>query len=105
MVGRDAHSGADTTLVVTDVVPSATSVITATGPGTVEVIGQEVTWSVPVSAGLPVTLTIQATAATTAGVATNTAVFSSTQVLTREASVLIYQERVFLPLVLRNYGP
>ncbi|MEE8390327.1 MAG: glycoside hydrolase domain-containing protein [Anaerolineae bacterium] len=95
------HSGDDAALVVTDPVPSMTPVITATGPGTLQVIGQEVNWSVPVSAGQSVTLTIQATAATTPGVAVNTAIFSGTQVLTREVTVLIYRDRVFLPVVLK----
>jgi hypothetical protein len=55
-----------------------------------------------VSAGIALTLTIQATASLTPGVTINTAVFSSTQVLTRQASVLIYTGRVFLPLVLKG---
>ena len=96
------HSGDDATLVVTDTVPASTPVITATGPGTVQVTGQEVAWSTPVSAGQPVTLTIQATTVSTPGAAVNTAVFSSTQVLTREATVLIYHNQVYLPLVLKE---
>ena len=55
-----------------------------------------------VRAGVPLTLTIQATAGFTPGAAINTAVFSSTQVLTRQATVLIYSSRVFLPIVLRG---
>jgi hypothetical protein len=96
------HSGADTTLIVTDTVPTITPVITATGPGTVQVTGHEVTWNVPVSSGQSVTLTIQATAIITPGAAVNTAVFSSTQVLTREATVLIYHSQVFLPVILKQ---
>jgi len=96
------HSGEDATLVATDSVPALTTVITATGPGTVQVNGQAITWTVPVSANLPVTLTIQATATLTPGSAINTATFSSTQVLTRQASVLIYSNQVFLPLVLKS---
>ena len=96
------HSGDDATLVVTDTVPASTPVITATGPGTVQVTGQEVAWSTPVSAGQPVTLTIQATTVSTPGAVINTAVFSSTQVLTREATVLIYHSQVYLPLVLKE---
>lgn len=96
------HSGEDATLMVTDTVPASTPVITATGPGIVQVNGQVITWTVPVSAGMATTLTIQATAILTPGVATNTAVFSSTQVLTRQTSVLIYNSRVFLPLVLKG---
>ena len=96
------HSGANTTLVVTDSVPTITPVITATGPGTVQVTGQEVTWNIPVSSGQSVTLTIQATAVITPGAAVNTAVFSSTQVLTREITALIYHSQVFLPVILKQ---
>jgi len=96
------HSGDNATLVVTDTVPALTPVITAMGLGSVQVSGQAITWTVVVSAGLPVTLTIQATASLTPGSVTNTAFFSSTQALTRQASVLIYGNRVFLPLVLRS---
>jgi hypothetical protein len=95
------HSGADTTLVVSDAVPAMTPVITATGSGTVQVTGQDVTWRVPVSAGQFVTLTIRATAVMTPGAAVNTAVFSSTQVLTREVSVVIYSDQLYLPLVIK----
>ncbi len=97
-----AHSGVDATLVVTDLVPDLTTVIDADGPGTVTVDGQLVTWQVPVSAGEAVTLTIQATAALTPALAVNTAVFSSTEVLTRQASVVIYRSRLFLPLAARE---
>jgi hypothetical protein len=96
------HSGADTTLVVTDNVPALTPVNAATGPGTVERAGQAITWTVSVGAGDTVTLNIQATAALAPpGAAVNTAVFSSTQVLTRQATVVVYQAQVFLPLLLR----
>jgi hypothetical protein len=98
-----SHSGADATLVVSDTVPGITPVVTATGPGIVTVDGQEVAWEVPVSAGESVTLTIEATANVTPGMAVNTAVFSSTVVLTREANVLIYQSRVFLPVIQRGH--
>jgi hypothetical protein len=96
------HSGDDTTLVVTDTVPAITPVITATGPGAILVSGQAITWTVLVSASLPVTLTVQAAASLTPGSGINTAIFSSTQVLTRQASVLIYSSRVFLPLVFKG---
>jgi hypothetical protein len=95
-------SGEDTTLVATDVVPDVTAVITATGPGTVEVHGQVVTWEVAVGAGQPVTLTIEAIAGSTPGLAVNRAVFSSTRVLTREVNVLIYGGRLSLPVVAKG---
>ena len=96
------HRGADVTLVATDTVPAITPVVTATGPGLVQVMGQEVYWRVPVSSGLSVSLSIQATAVTTPGAATNTIVFSGTQAPDHQAPVLIYSDRVFLPLMLKN---
>ncbi len=96
------RSGEDATLVATDVVPDATPVITATGPGAVEVVGQSVSWEVAVGAGQSVTLTIEAMAGSTPGLAINRAVFSSTQVLTREVEVLIYDSQLLLPVVARD---
>ena len=93
------HSGADATLVMTDVVPAATTVITAAGPGTVTVDGQTVNWQVAVSSGEVPTLTIDATTGSAFGPVSNSAVFSSTVQLQREASLLIYQSQVFLPLI------
>jgi hypothetical protein len=97
-----AHSGSSSTLSVTDTVPDITPVITATGPGTVEVVGQQVTWEVPVSAGESVTLTVQARAIAAPSFAINIAIFSSTQVLTREAAVLIYGNQLHLPVILHQ---
>jgi hypothetical protein len=98
-----SHSrGEGATLVASDVVPDVTTVITATGPGMVEVDGQAVTWEVAVGAGQPVTLTIEAMAGSTPGLAVNRAVFSSTRVLTREVGVLIYDSRLSLPVVARD---
>lgn len=96
------HSGADASLTAVDVVPDLTTVTGATGPGSVDISGQTVTWQVPVQAGQPVTLTIEAVAGAVPGYAVNTAVFSSTVVLTREAGVLIYDRRVLLPLVMKG---
>jgi hypothetical protein len=95
------HSGAATTLVLTDDVPGITPVTNATGPGIVQIAGQQITWTTLVQAGQPVTLTIAATADFSPGIATNTAVFSSTQVLTRQIPVLIYLDQSFLPFVRR----
>jgi hypothetical protein len=95
-------SGEDATLVATDVVPDATAVITATGPGTVDVDGQAVRWEVAVGAGQSVTLTIEAMGGSTPGLAVNRAVFSSTRVLTREVEVLIYDSRLLLPVVAKD---
>lgn len=81
--------------------PDLTPITTVNGPGTVQVTGQEVRWSVPVSAGQPVTLTIRTSAAITPSLVTNRAVFSSTQVLNREVTLLIYSSQLSLPLVLR----
>jgi hypothetical protein len=97
------HTGDAATLLVTDDVPVTTPIVTATGPGTVDIAGQMVTWQVAVSAGESVTLTIEATAAGTPGLVINTATFSSTVRLTKETSVLIYHSQVYLPLVYRGY--
>ena len=98
-----AHSGQDAVLVVTDFVPALTPIIAVTGPGTIQRAGQDIRWEVPVSTGDSVTLTIQAIAATVTGPAINTATFSSTQILTREAKVLIYESRLYLPVITRLY--
>jgi hypothetical protein len=99
-----SHSGSEGgTLVATDLVPDATAVITAAGPGMVEVDGQAVRWEVAVSADQPVTLTIGATAASAPGLEVNRAVFSSTRVLTREVEVLIYDSRLLLPVVAKDW--
>ena len=79
-----------------------TPVLTATGPGTVQVDGQHVSWRVTVDAGASARLHIRAQAGPTPGGATNQAVFSSTHVLTRSAPVLVYGAQVYLPLVLRE---
>jgi hypothetical protein len=47
-------------------------------------------------------LAIQATALSIPGAGVNTATFSSTTVLNRAATVLIYGNRVFLPLILKE---
>jgi hypothetical protein len=99
------HAGADGALRVTDGVPPGTTVVTATGSGTVTVAGQAITWTVPVSAGQRVTLQIRATAGMTPEAVRNVASFSGTQVLTRSVTVLIYAERMFLPLTLRAHTP
>ncbi len=90
------------TLLVTDVVPDLMPVLTATGPGTVQVDGQQVGWRVTVDAGASVRLQVRAQAGVTPGGAINQAVFSSTHVLTRSAPVLVYGDQVYLPLVLRE---
>ena len=67
-----------------------------------EVAGQQVTWEVPVRTGESVALTIQARAIAAPSFAINTAIFSSTQVLTREAAVLIYGDKSLLPVILQQ---
>jgi uncharacterized repeat protein (TIGR01451 family) len=93
------HSGDPATLQVTDSVPSQTTVIDASGPGTVDVNGQQVDWSVPVVSGQTVQLAIQAVAGPALGLVTNIAQFTSTDAWTRSAGVMIYADRVLLPLV------
>ncbi len=91
------------TVVITDDVPAATTVLTATGSKSPapSVAGQTVGWTVAVDAGEVVTLTIAAQAAGV-GYVTNMATLSGTQVLEASAWVLVYRSRVFLPLVLRG---
>jgi uncharacterized repeat protein (TIGR01451 family) len=91
------------TVSITDEVPAATTVLTATGSAVPapSVAGQRVTWSVPVSAHSTVTLTIAAQATTT-GPMTNTAIFSGTHLSQASARVLVYRSQIFLPLVLRR---
>ena len=96
------HGGADLTLVVSDTVPRVTPIDVVTGPGTVVVAGQDVTWSVLVQDGDVVVLTVRATAAVTPGLVINTAVFSGALRLVDRAAVLISSDRAFLPLVLRR---
>ncbi|MCP3961227.1 MAG: DUF4091 domain-containing protein, partial [bacterium] len=95
------------TVVITDDVPVATTVLTATGSKlpAPSIAGQMVGWTVALDAGEAVTLTIAAQAASV-GPVTNTAAFSGTQVLEANARMLVYQARLFLPLVLRGFeGP
>ena len=97
------HSGEDTTLVVVDNVPSSTQVLSADpgGAGSVDIVGQKVTWQTPVSMGETVTLTIQAEAGSSTGLVVNTAVFTGTQVLTQSVDLLIAGHQLHLPLVQR----
>ena len=55
----------------------------------------------PVAAQETVTLTIQAQAAAS-GIVTNTATFSGTQIFSRGTGVFVYEDRVYLPVVLRS---
>lgn len=95
--GRTAH-----TVVISDIVPAATTVISASGskPPAPSVAGQQVCWMALIACQETVTLTIQVQGATT-GYVTNTAVFSGTQHIEASAGVLIYTHQVYLPLVLR----
>jgi hypothetical protein len=96
------HQGAAATLIATDTVPAITPVVTATGSGLVQVAGQEVYWRVPVSAGLAVSLSIRATAVATPGAALNTVAFAGVPLLDDHMPVLIYSQRIFLPLTLKQ---
>jgi hypothetical protein len=94
------------TVTITDEVPAATTVLTASGsvPPIPSVLGQQVEWTVDVAAGETVTLTIAAQAVSYEAV-TNTAIFSGPQVVEASTRVLVYRAQVFLPLVLRSFGP
>ena len=95
------HVGEAATLVVNDTVPAATEVITASGPGTVDINGQAITWTVAVNDGETVMLVIQARAGAQFGPVTNTAIFSSDAVRSAQATFFIYHSQIFLPLVRR----
>jgi hypothetical protein len=96
--GDTAH-----TVVISDTVPSATTVITATGSKSPDpsVLGQVVGWTVIVDSQEIVTLTIEAQGVI-AGPVTNSATFSGTQFFNASAKVLVYTDRVYLPSVLRG---
>jgi hypothetical protein len=102
VLAYDAGDAAHT-LTLTDEVPAATTVVTATGSiaPMPSVDGQIVAWTVDVDRGQTVTLTITARGID-AGRVTNTATFSGTQVLEASSQILVYQSQVFLPLVLRG---
>jgi hypothetical protein len=91
------------TLTLTDAVPSATTVLDATGSKSPSpaVNGQTVGWTVAVDAQETVTLTIAAQAVQVGGVE-NSATFSGTRMLNASAQVLVYRVQVFLPVVLRS---
>jgi hypothetical protein len=96
--GDTAHS-----VVINDAVPSATTAITATGNKSPAptVLGQAVGWTVAVDSQESVTLTVEARGVIT-GPVTNSATFSGTQFFDRSAEVLVYTDRVYLPVVLRG---
>ena len=87
---------------VLDVVPAATTVITATSSNIIQpkILGQTVVWTADVLPLDVVTMTITAQAVQV-GAVTNTAAFSGAQALSASAPVLVYFARVYLPLVLR----
>ena len=95
------HAGESTTLTVVDTVPDALTVLDATGPGTVDMDAQTVTWTVAVQEGEWYTLEISTQAGLTPGAVLNTATFTSDQTLTAQTTVLIYQSQLFLPIVAR----
>ncbi len=91
------------TVTISDTVPAATTVLTATGSTAPApaVNGQHVAWTVAVGAGQTLTLTITAQGAS-AGPVSNRATFSGTQWLDAEAQVFVARSQLYLPLVLRN---
>ena len=91
------------TVVISDVVPSATTVLKATGSKNPEpsVAGQLVRWEVPVSSQETVMLTIEARGESI-GYVTNNAVFSGTQRLHESATVFVAKDRLYLPIVLKQ---
>jgi hypothetical protein len=92
-----AHS-----VTISDTVPAATTVITATGSkGSAPVVaGQTVSWTAPVASQETVTLTIEAQAVIT-GLVVNRATFSGTKVFTPSLQMLVYASQVYLPVILK----
>jgi hypothetical protein len=90
------------TVAISDNVPSATTVIAATGSKSPapSVAGQAVNWTVPVASQETITLTIEARAEST-GLVTNSAVFSGMQRFDESATVFVYAGQVYLPVVYR----
>jgi hypothetical protein len=87
---------------ISDTVPAATTVITATGsksPAPV-VVGQAVNWTAPVASQETVTLTIEAQAVIT-GLVVNTTTFSGTKIFTPSLQMLVYTSQVYLPVALK----
>jgi hypothetical protein len=89
------------TVTISDTVPAETAVLTAAGsvdpPPTVN--GQTVTWEAPVGSRETITLTITAEAIGT-GLVENTAVFTGPTTLSAAASVFLFTDQTYLPLVL-----
>jgi hypothetical protein len=91
------------TVVISDTVPAATMVITATGSKSPapSVAGQLVNWTVSVAGQETVTLTIEARGVITTQV-TNTATFSNPQqILSDSVQVLVYADQIYLPVVFK----
>ncbi len=97
--GDTAH-----TVTISDTVPAATLVITATGskPPAPIVNGQIVTWTVPVTSTETVTLLIAARGASE-GVVANTASFAGQEALAESVQVVVVEslEQIYLPLIAR----
>ncbi len=95
--GDTAH-----TVTISDTVPITTTVLGASGsksptPG---ITGQLVNWTVALASQETVTLTIQAQAGS-GGLVNNRASFTGPEALTASASVLVYTNQVFLPVILK----
>ncbi|GAB4451301.1 MAG: hypothetical protein Kow0031_33880 [Anaerolineae bacterium] len=96
--GDSAH-----TVTISDTVPTATTVLAASGSKSPAPArsGQLVTWTVALASQETVTLTIQAQAAS-GGLVSNQATFAGPDsTLTAGASLLVYTDQVFLPVVLK----
>lgn len=93
--GETPHS-----VTITDDVPTATTVLTATStlsPAPV-VNGQSVSWTGDLSTRETVILTITAQA-DEAGAVSNTATFTGQQIFQETAVLLVYQQQIFLPII------
>ncbi|NJP07993.1 MAG: DUF4091 domain-containing protein [Chloroflexaceae bacterium] len=93
--GDTAH-----TVTINDTLPANLELVTASGSRTPapEVDGQFIRWTVALTSSETVTLTLQVRA-DTAGLVENTATFAGLEQLSGSAGVVVYTNRVYLPLV------
>jgi hypothetical protein len=91
------------TVTIADNVPVATDVLGVSGSKSPNptFTDQAVSWIVSMASQETVTLTIQAQASSGGTVITNQATFSGSQVITESVSLLVYEEQIKLPVLLK----
>jgi hypothetical protein len=93
------HIGVDTSVLVTDTVPTQTKVLKVIGPGSISLDGQHIQWQADITSGQTISLTIRASAMNVPGWVVNYAEFLSTEIFTKEVKLLIFDETIFLPQI------